>query len=273
MSPDCLFMTMKNTALIILSILANFTILTGLAQTSPEVSKPILGLQDSFITISYDITNCTEKDTFRVWIQVSDDLGNPIKCTALSGDIGENISGSSGKQIKWDYRKDSLMMTNEIAVQLFAEMTSREPIEPTISPDAKRINTGGILIRSAIFPGWGFEKMDKSNLHLAKGVAAYAFLASAIVLNRKAVDSYKLYDESFNIEDSKKYIQTSERQDNLSEAFGWTAVGIWSAELIWILVELKSDQKNALAERKSLSFQPGYDVYAGKPIMTVVYRF
>jgi hypothetical protein len=266
----------------------NFLILNCIAQTSHEVSQPSLELRDNKLIILYDIKNFNPEETFKVWIEITDAEGNTINAKSLTGDIGDNITGGNNKEITWDFIKDDFNTDTEIYVEVSAEKiapvqiaaeevvpleTDREEAISEESIPKKKVSTGSLLWRSAILPGLGFVKMDKSKLHLAKGVAGYACIASSVIFNRLAVSNYNKYLDSYEIEKSDDYFNKSVRQDNTSEVLAYTAIGIWAAEIIWILVESKNFKSTATAHGNRISIEPRYDLYSNTSMICFSYNF
>lgn len=269
-------------------ILVNFLFSICIAQTLPEVSKPILELRDNKLIIHYDIKNFDPEDKFKIWIEFIDADGNTIVARSLTGDIGDSITGGKNKEIAWDFKKDNFNTDTEIFVEVSAEIQSAPKIiaeevtpeetyqEETISEESiakEEVKTGKFILYSALFPGLGFVKMDKSKIHLAKGAAGYACIASAIIFNRMAVSNYNKYLDSYEIENSDNYYKKSVSQDNTSEVFAYAAIGIWAAEIIWILLESKNYKGTHTAHGNGFSIEPGYDPYSNTSMICFSYNF
>ena len=115
--------------------------------------------------------------------------------------------------------------------------------------------------------------MDKSKIHLAKGAAGYACIASAIIFNRMAVSNYNKYLDSYEIETSNDYYSKSVSQDNTSEVFAYAAIGIWAAEIIWVIFESKNYKSSHSTYGKGISIEPGYDPYSNTSMICFSYNF
>ena len=279
---------MRKSTLYFSIALLNFLFGHCIAQNLHEVSQPSLELRDNKLIIIYDIMNFNPEDKFKVWIEITDTEGNSLNVKSLSGDIGDNITGGNHKEITWDFKKDNFNTDTEIFVEVSAEKTapvqvaSEEQIpdekeqEETITEESipgKKVSTAGILLRSALFPGLGFVKMEKSKLHLAKGAVGYACIASSVIFNRMAVSNYNSYLDSYEIENSDNYFNKSVRQDNTSEIFAYTAIGVWAAELIWVFIESRNYNNALSTYGRRISIDPLYDPYSNTSMICFSYNF
>ena len=274
---------MKKSTLYIVLLLIIFLSGYSGAQELPQVSTPRLELRNNTLVIHYDINNFKSGDEFHVWIEITDADGNIIGTRTLSGDVGKNIPGGENKEIIWDFKKDQVTTYANIYVQVNVEKQipqqmaeEKKPPERTEAGETvatKRVGTSALILRSAVFPGFGFVKMEKSDLHLIKGVAGYGCIASAIILNRLAVSNYNKYLGSYEIAKSDNYFKKSVLQDKLSEVCAYTAVGIWAAEIVWILVESKGDKNSHTACGRKFSIDPEYDPLHHTSMISLSYKF
>ena len=279
---------MRKSALYFFILLLNFFITNGIAQNLHKVSKPNLELRDDKLIILYSIQHFNSEDKFKVWIEITDGEGNTIDAVSLTGDIGENISGGINKEITWDFKKDNFDTDTEIFVEVSAERifpppivtkdtvqdkTTREEVFAEKSIQREEISSGKMLIYSVLFPGLGFVKTDKSKLHLVKGAAGYTFILSSIIYNRVAISNYDKYLVSYEIENSDNYFKKSVRQDNVSEAFAYAAIGIWAAEIVWILMESKNHNSHVAAYGKKIFIEPRFDSNSKTSLICLSYNF
>ncbi len=275
---------MRKSTLYISVVFIHFFYSIGLAQTLPEVSKPGLELRDDKLVISYSIRSSSADDKYTIKLEITDQDGNIINAQTLSGDIGDNVSGGNNKEITWDFKKDNFSTDTEIYVQVSAEVKTQpppvaikdippeEPIQEEASSSGE-VKTAEIVLWSTLCPGLGFVKMEKSPWHLAKGVAGYGCIASAIIFNRLAVSNYNKYLDSYEIENSDNYYNKSVQQDKLSEVFAYSAIGIWAAEIIWVLIETKGQKSIHSAQGSRISIEPGYDLNSNTSMICFSYNF
>ena len=247
---------------------------TTLAQVPAEISKPILQIQDDNLVIGYDILKSSSRDQFRVWVEVSDSRGYILNAKTLSGDIGENVQGGKNKQIIWDYRSDNIDPDDEIFVQVFAEKIS-EPEEDLAKPvpEVQSISKGVAILQSAAFPGWGLSRIHKGKPHWIKGVAAYGCLAGSIILNQKAHTSYDQYLGSFDVTESDAFYNDAVQQDKLSKVFAYAAIGIWVADLVWVVLDSSGHNEQLRSHSKGINIRTDYNIEMNVPVIAFTYNF
>lgn len=90
-------------------LLAFFLLLSGtisgpecISQGSPAPTPPRIEVDNNMVYLRYGITHSKPSDKFLVWVDITDTLGNIIHPRLLSGDIGDDVSGGMGKEIRWD---------------------------------------------------------------------------------------------------------------------------------------------------------------------------
>lgn len=297
-------------------------------KTQARVSKPELRLENGQLIINYDITASNKDDIFRVWVEITDANNVKINALALSGDIGDEISGGRGKKISWNFTEDNIDSETEIFLQVYAEpqkiieeepkeiaenkpkevnnsktevttenktgevadnkpkekaenipeeIIENEPENSSGSADEemhslKKYSTGKSLYKSVLFPGLGFTGMDQSGFHLAKGVAGYGLIASSLVFNRLAVNNRANYlAEQTDEVKRDNYYDTYTRQDVLSKVFAYSAIGIWTTEIVWLLIDINA--RNRISDNRNMRISPGYDPVSGAPTFYLSYQF
>lgn len=269
------------------------------------VSDPKLALKDNIVHITYDILNSSRSDKFLISIIISDPDGNTVQANALSGDIGDGVSGGSGKLIKWDLAADGIVMNSTIYVKINARLIpppdSDFPVmnEPAVAPDRKEntassdagkeeiitnaetaskaglksISRGSVMLQSVALPGLGLSRIT-GKPHWIKGVAGYGCIAGSVLLNRKAIKSYEGIYDLTEYDDKDELLQKSLTQDNISETLAYVAIGIWVADLIWSWIgtgDLK--EKPFLGDLKGLTLETNMDPLMRTPMIGVGYRF
>ena len=247
------------------------------AQVPVEMSKPSLEIRNERLVISYDILKSDPADRFRVWIEITDSENNPIEARTLTGHIGTDISGGRNKEIIWDYNADGISIDDEISVVVLAERLTRpvqeEAVEPPIEPPVKQVSTGVAVLQSAAFPGWGLSRIHKGKPHWIKGVAAYGCLAGSIILNQKAHTSYDQYLESFDVDESDALYNDAVQQDKLSKVLAYAAIGIWVADLVWVVIDASGKDYPRQAQSKPYQIRPDYNPKMNAPMLAFTYHF
>ena len=221
------------------------------AQEPVKISNTELGLKDSMIVIDYDLEGKNAGDLFAVRIEVVDENGKLIHAEALSGDVGENVTGGKTKQILWDYQADSLFIDADISITVFATLTFdatpqvavvedqkiEEPIqsdvpnrtdlqqEATIASKSNQFNRAGLIAQSIAFPGLGLSKVS-GNPHWIKGIAGYGCVAGSLIFNNKSNKTEDLFDSSTRTDWRTYYHEKSVWQYNMSLTFAAVAAAI-----------------------------------------------
>ncbi|MCK4346428.1 MAG: hypothetical protein KAX05_14185 [Bacteroidales bacterium] len=265
---------MRKTFIFIFTLL--FLFLTNLfcfAQTTVRLSKPRLELKDNHINIFYDILNSKQTDKFKIWVEITDSTGNKLNARSLSGDIGEIVSGGNNKKITWDLASDSIYPETGIYVLVNAEILTSPETAEIIKP-VKKINRGGVIFQSLVFPGWGLSRVNKGKPHWLKGVAGYGCIAASVVYNKRAVSSYNNYLNTNDLREIETFYDNSVKEDNLSEVFAYAAIGIWVTDFIWTIAgssKLSNDPK--YNQVKGFSIKTVYEPRAHAPMVALRYNF
>jgi hypothetical protein len=263
--------------LILLLVFSNHII--SLAQVS--LSKPRLELEENKLIIGYDILNSQPADTFITWIEVTDKNGNIIKATALSGDFGEKIRGGMNKKIIWDLNQDNIVIEENIFVEVMAEKkeipeVQEEPmlVETVPVSNIKTVSKKNMIMSSMVLPGWGQSKVKKKRPYWLISLPAYGCLTGSIILNRMGVSTYDDYLFSADTDERNILFDKSVKQDHISEYLAFTAAGIWTINLIWVIATPGSPEEQIVFQKNnSIKIKPGYDPYLNCKMLTLSYRF
>ncbi len=151
-------------------------------------------------------------------------------------------------------------------------LTSPETAE--IIKPGMRINRGGVIFQSLVFPGWGLSRINKGKPHWLKGVAGYGCIAASVVYNKKAISSFDDYLISNDLNKADTYYDNSVKYDNLSEIFAYTAIGIWVTDFIWTIAG-SSNLNNELgySQAKGFSIKTVYEPRTQIPMVALRYTF
>ncbi len=264
---------MKKIYVTISILVSSLVFYCSFAQTNTKISKPQLLIENNKLIISYDIMDSEKVELFNIWIEVTDSTGKIVEAHSLSGDIGENIKGGKNKQIFWDLEEDSISLEIGIYVEINAEVVS-SPEQTTVKTQPSAIKRSSIILQSAAIPGLGLTRVKKNKLHIIKGALGYGCIATSIIYNKKAVDSYEKYLKSSDQKESKELLNTSKKQDNVSEALVYVAVGVWVTDIIWTIVGTSKAKKDEyVTSRRGLSLSAGYEIYTSSPLLTLTYNF
>jgi hypothetical protein len=224
---------------------------------------------DNMLVINYDIEKSKVTQQFDISLEITSSSGNKIAVKSLKGDIGKNVAGSLGKKIIWDYNTDGIVLQDKIYIEIFAEPV----IDETIT--TKSVSTGKALFLSTILPGLGISKIEKGKPYWIIGIAAYGTLGFSYIMNKKAHNEYEGYlantDEKLNDE----LLADSKSQNKFSKTMAYTAIGIWSVNLVWTAIKAKKIKAIDISNIKNKNFQfyTGYDPWTKTAGFTLKLRF
>ncbi len=274
------------------------------AQTSAEVSDPRIEMTGNTIHIYYDILNSLPSDRFNISLEVTDEAGQRIQARALAGDIGRGVEGGPGRHITWDLGADGIRLNARVFFEIRAvlvvppgqkearevagpEVTGHEVAGPEGTGQAKasgekeararenekRFTRRGLMLQSLAVPGLGLTRLT-GKPHWLRAVAGFGCIAASINLNRQAVETYNSIETTAGFDNKVELCNTSIQQDNLSETFAWTALGVWVADIIWTFVRTSDlAGKNAAGEMNGISIQGGMDPLTYTPTVGIRYTF
>ena len=131
----------------------------------------------------------------------------------------------------------------------------------------------GLILQSVAIPGLGLSRAT-GKPHWLRGVAGYGCVAGSLVLNRMAADSYSKFLDVYDPDEAVLLLDKSTRQDNLSELFAYTAMGIWAIDLVWTIIG-SSDLTKEMSRNRKLGFSvgSGIDPAFRVSVVGLVYRF
>jgi hypothetical protein len=254
-------------------------------QSRITVTKPRLEVSDENLIITYDILNANSSDFFIVWVEVTDVAGNKIKALSVSGDVGNDIKGGKNKRITWNFGNDSIYIDEDLFIEVKAEKAilleeKAETIIPeetkTIKIDEsntgmKKISRGKMVLSSVVLPGWGQTKTNKGKPYWLIGAAGYGCLAGSVFLNRSASSVYDDYKLSMDLDESNALFDKALQRNSVSKIMAYSAVGIWAADIIWVLV---TPVKSPVTQKtRELRIIPGFDAGSNVALLSLTYKF
>jgi hypothetical protein len=246
--------------LILLQVTSNINSFT---QTYARIDNTSLQIDNGRLIITYDLINTKPNERFNVWIDVRRATGQEIKAKNISGHVGKNIVGGKGLNIIWNFESENIDYEGNINVQVLAELIT-----------IHNLKIERILIKSAVFPGWGLHDIEKVNPYLLIGIAGYGSLAAALIYNNKSNITYDQYLESDEIRERESLYDDFNSQENATKIFGISAAAIWIADIGWATMKyLKKTTK--VSSDINPRFRIGYDFYryGSTPVLTFKYNF
>jgi len=185
-------------------------------------------------------------------------------------DSAQNVEETTQNVI--DSAQNMELMPKDEDVELDPPLTEEKKVMER--PSAKSFNRTGIIIQSMLLPGLGLSRVNSGQPHWIKGVVGYGCIAGTLYFNRKAVTSETSYLGSNDSDERDILFADAVRQDNISEALAYTAIGIWVADLVWTILgttDLNMDQSSA--NYKGFSIGTTVEPVSSVPLLALRYKF
>ena len=232
------------------------------SQDEIKISPPEVSFMNDILTIRYDITGCGTSNYVDIELVILNSKGDRIKPAYMTGDIGSGVSCGFGKKIEWNMVKDSVLIDEEIEVQL--KGTTHIPeIPPYTQPVTKIVSRGNVVISSFFIPGLGQMKASEKGAHLIFSGLVYGALGSSLYLNMKSNKYYDDYLVASGTERDELY-DKSVNTFNISQYLLYGGIGTWLGNLVWsAVIPIKEPERR----RMEISFmstpqQNGYLLFA-----------
>jgi hypothetical protein len=244
------------------------------AQTSAMVSDPRIEMVENTIHIYYDILNSLPSDRFNISLEITDEAGQRIQARALSGDIGKEVEGGQGRHITWDLGEEGIRLNARLFFEIHAKMVvPPKEEELRVQKKEKHFTRSGLMLQSLAVPGLGLTRLT-GKPHWLRAVAGFGCIAASINLNKQAVESYNSVEAATGFNNKVDLYNTSIQQDNLSELFAWTALGVWVTDIIWTYVRTSDlAGTTAAGEMEGISVGGGMDPVTYTPTLSIRYTF
>ena len=270
---------MKNAIIFIFSISFLFLQFDGLSQ-SVTISEPVLKLTDNNVSIHYDILHSHPSEKFNISLEVTDEEGKRFTARSLSGDIGEGVSGGSGKEINWNLATDEVYLEAMLYFQVKATIISPEnPSAMAKAPETglkegtASLSRSSVIIQSLLLPGLGLSRLD-SKPHWIRGALGYGLLGSSVAFTINSGIKYKEYQAATNLTDRNNLFEVSEKQRNIANYQLYGALGVWVADFVWTLAGSQKLSKGlAHAQPTGIQIQPSLDTKMNVPMLALRYTF
>jgi hypothetical protein len=205
-------------------------------QTLAKIQNTNISLDNDRIIITYDLAGTKPGEKFDVWLRITDANGVLIQGRNFSGDIGKKIYGGEGLVIYWNFAEDQITLSDEISIQVMAELLKTNELSYVKA-----------LALSTIVPGWGLAKTEDKKLYGLMGLAGYGSLAASLIYTFNSKNTYKDYDNSNLILERETLYNEYTSKKNMAEIFGWSAAAIWVADIVWMSVRFGQSRDNPQA--------------------------
>lgn len=205
-----------------------------------RISEPVLQFDGTRLSIAYDLTAEKKSDLFYIRVEIKDKGGSLIKASSLSGDMGEKVRPGTNKTILWIPANDSIIIDEDISVELFGEKYERP------------FNKGSALLTSSVIPGLGLSKIKEGQKWWLASIPAYGALAGGLAYHFSYLNVYEDYKAETSIPVRDDLLSKAQRHSDISTACFITAAAVWAADMIWVAA---SPDKYKPLQHSSLSLK------------------
>lgn len=234
----------------------------ALPQRNAEIKSVDFIMLNNEMIISYDIIKSKPEDLFKVSVQIKSKSGKVFNPVSISGDIGDNIPGGTGKKVYWMVLNDNFSIDDEIYVEVTATLSNNTRLI------IKKQKTGIYVLKSVIFPGWGNYAINRKGANWLMGVAAYGCVAGAIVLNRLNTPHYSTYLNEYDISKRNQLYKAIHNQQIVTISLISAAGTIWLTDFIFTWI-----QGSKFNNKDKVSLGLFYDPIVKMPSFIFKYNF
>lgn len=244
---------------------------TCISQGRIALSTPKLEDRGDKLLITYDFINSKPGGVYLVDLIITDDLGNTVYTSSLSGDLGQNIKGGHNKIITWEYLADGVTDEINITVKIVIEEQKSRTTDPSSvsSSSTKTYTRTGLIFQSLALPGLGMTKL-KEKPYWIYGIGGYGLLGTSLYFLNKSNASLDLYNEAEIEQDRDEYYEQYLSEHSICIISACGAAAIWLTDLI--LVSVSSKNINQYADRK-IQIAPVYNYRTRSPMLSMTYKF
>lgn len=232
-------------------------------QPVASIRNTDISLDNDRIIVTYDLVDAKPGEKFEVWLRITGADGVLIQGRSFSGDIGRNIEGGNGLVIYWNFEKDHITLSDEISIQVMAELL-----------ETKELTYIKALALSTVVPGWGLAKIEDRKLYTLIGLAGYGSVAAGLYYTFRSKSTYTEYGNSSEIIERNSLYNDYISQKNTGEIFGWSAAAIWVADIVWMSLRFgraKDNPQAFISRRIHLGYS--YCPASGTPLVSMHINF
>jgi hypothetical protein len=211
---------MKKPALLLIFLLAIF--INKLLSQNFIITEPKVEFDGYKLSIAYNLVTKGQADIFYVWVEIRNQLGNPIRAYSFEGEVGDSIKPGSNKKITWIPEDDAIFLDEYVTIEIMGEKY------------VKSFNRGKVILQSTIIPGLGQSKVKNGKPWWLMSIPAYGALAGGLILHQKYVKTYDAYKAATESVERQDLYDKSQSQKNLSSALLISSAVIWGGNLIWV---------------------------------------
>ena len=213
---------MEKPALLLIFIIAIFSNIS-LSQNF-VIAEPKVEFDGYKLFITYDLVDKGQSDIFYIWVEIRNQVGNPVRAYSFKGEVGDSIKPGINKEITWIPEDDAIFLDEDVTVEIVGEKYVRS------------FSRSKVLLQSTIIPGLGQSRVKSGSPWWLISIPAYGALAGGLIMHQKYINTYNNYkSESEPIERQDLY-DKSQNQKNISSALLITSAIVWGGNLVWISV-------------------------------------
>jgi len=215
------------------------------SQDEVKISPPEVSFLNDILTIRYDITGCGTRDYVDIELVILNSKGDRIKPAYITGDIGSDVRCGFGKKIEWNMVKDSVLIDEDIEVQVTG--TPHIPEIPLYTqPVSKTVTRGNVIISSFFIPGLGQMKASGKGAHLIFSGIVFGAMGTSIYFNMKSNKYYDDYLVATGTERDELY-DKSVSAYNISQSLIYLEAGAYLVNLVWsAVIPIKENTKRRM---------------------------
>ena len=249
---------MKHLKLLFFTLIA-FGILHSNGQSTAEIQNIQFENRNDTLMVTYDIINAERKEVFDISLVITTASGKLIRPRAVTGNVGDKVTGGKGKTIFWDLNRDQIFLNEEIEIEIEAI---------ALGVPEKFVSRGKAVLLSAVVPGLGIAKLNKGGPYWIMAIATYGAAAGSVAFYFLADGNYTKYLDATDKNERNSLYDKVESQNMISDILMYSAGAVWLGNMIWTLAH-----PNKTKHAKGLSFGGSYDPVIGKPVFALRYRF
>lgn len=261
--------------------LVNLSLLYG-QQAQVKILQPVLDPLTEKINIPYQLLEVKKLNlTYDVSIYYSTDLGKsfigPIR--QVSGDVGENITPGTSKQISWDFLTEAPALAEKgNSLKLQFKIVTRTN-QGSAEAYKKRLGGPGNAFLSALIPGLGDYKVRPGQYGYAViPFLVWTSLGTGLVFRLSAQRNYDKYLESNNTAELDHLFFLAQSHQKASRILITSAIVIWALDVALVAYQgfrnLKKRRAISLFNKKvypRLGF--GYNAQFNQPNIGLSLKF
>lgn len=211
------------------------------------------------IKLFYKVQNAYKNEKYNIKLVVTRTSGTEVSSDSISGDVLNVKPSGKEKSIVWNLMADKVFLSEELNFE----------IKINYDYDYSYYDLKTLMLKSAVFPGWGINTVNHKIAPLSIGFFTYSFIGLSIVSEQLCLYSYNNYLKDFSYysrEDKYSYAQLLRKG---TYAFAGAAVLTWSYGMLQTYLTYNKANNKAnnsqINSQINVSFYPKYNSVFGQP--------